>query len=496
MLGPPAAGIASSAVRARSADYLDFNLDGRRVARRSAGLRLRSESPQRSAGKPSGDEDEGPLELFRSHSSSPRSDHASTQQYSSASDFWTKAECPLRRGRAHSPASMAMSAGDAMRQALRSPDARLVHSTSLPARCFQPMLEEPSLPKLAPASGNWLKCGSIPESPEALVRVAVARHSLTRRRKTGTTETASVLTGHGERTVVRSKPPRVNGEGIANSLANKASFGIAWRRLPVYSNKGALQTTMVDPDMGALPLRLTPTVMSAGMKELLGPSATKEVEEADPFEKWLLTVGECLRKSVVPTPQRAASPSPSPPGPNLHQTFKPHRKLVRPVAHIATDAPYAWGEARTARSPSPSCPASPVTAHRSPRSARSPSPVAAATAPRAPSRKDYYELRAGGKEYFDLKAAETVPENKRTWQFQQDMARIRVQRASSGRLSLRPATPHVVTVTPAKGFKQDLDFSLTLTGSRETLSTQEPSDGSNRTPPQGMHSSEPRPRWR
>ncbi|CAE7488711.1 unnamed protein product, partial [Symbiodinium pilosum] len=110
----------------------------------------------------------------------------------------------------------------------------------------------------------------------------------------------------------------VKGEGLVNSLANKASFGIAWRRLPVYSNKGVLQSTMVDPDVGSLAVRMTPTVMSTGMKELLGPEPTKDAEEVDPFEKWLVTVGECLRNATVATPQRAAaSRSPSPPKPTL-----------------------------------------------------------------------------------------------------------------------------------------------------------------------------------
>ena len=79
--------------------------------------------------------------------------------------------------------------------------------------------------------------------------------------------------------------------------------------------------------------------------------------------------------------------------PTLYVKLAPGCTLV--VYYIPLRYPYGNSPMtpEPRRSPSPSCPASPVTAHRSPRSARSPSPVAAATAPRAPSRRPGFGQR-------------------------------------------------------------------------------------------------------
>jgi len=431
-----AAGIASGAVRARSADYLDFNQSSRQSSERQRCQSVDPSSPRR-AGKPSAEDE--------SLRASPRSRRDASSRAGSPSEFWSKPASPLCRGRGQSPISESMRNGMGVRTSLTSPAGPLVRSGSLPARCFQQFNQEaPLRPKADPEKddGAWLKkMPTVHDEPEQVrVRLTLKCRPGAKGREGKENEVQSVLTGHGERTVVKPYAPKAWGEGVNNYHAAKASVGIPWRRLPTYSDNGALQTTM--PGTGPeIKMRTSPTVSSTGMRDLLD---TRQGEE--PFSKWLVA----LQDKLLQASPRSSS--------GLHHAYKPMRRYASELKA----RPYEWSEAPMQTSP-------------------------------RPSQRRVKVVVAESRESFDLKSADTIPERNRRWQFQQDMAQIRLQT----QLHLQQfSKPPVVHVMPHKGFKQDLDFTM---ASRETLSTQAPmSDGSIRTPPQEVPAPQwqERPRWR
>ena len=98
-------------------------------------------------------------------------------------------------------------------------------------RCFyeacKPAVKTCEVP--APTS-DWLKTRLATLREEDVPQKVRIRVDRTLREKAG--EIPSILTGHGERTVVRSPSPRLRGEAaLATGQRAKASDGVPWRSL-------------------------------------------------------------------------------------------------------------------------------------------------------------------------------------------------------------------------------------------------------------------------
>eukprot|EP00913_Durusdinium_trenchii_P016652 g15652.t1 len=183
------------------------------------------------------------------------------------------------------------------KEAFKSPGT-VLRSSSLPERCFyercKPSGNFTEVPSALPTNPDWLKtrlAALAEESEFPKVKVRLNRPK--------NTEIPSPLTGHGERTKCRSPSPRLLGEGVAIGEANKASLGVPWRSLPVYS-KGALCQTMITGLSTTRRVQalseFSEKLNSSTTKELIYPENNGKATEADGhFKNWLISVQNSLQ---------------------------------------------------------------------------------------------------------------------------------------------------------------------------------------------------------
>eukprot|EP00435_Cladocopium_sp_Y103_P037089 s1796_g9.t1 len=303
----PEARVSNSELRARSADYFDF-----------AGPRdRRPQTPLDSGERPAG--------LLRRRSPPLV---GATQP--------GRAPSPSKRETQLSPH---MRSGEDARNALQPSASCVKRSVSLPDRCFyepcKPMVKLEEISTL-PTNPDWLKT-----KLAALREENEFPRKEKGRRDRAIAEIPSVLTGYGERMTYRSPSPRLRGEAaIAIGEASKASHGVPWRSLPVYS-KGALCQTMVGnvaPAKRAQTLgEYSEKLCDSTMKELVYPGAEPlpASKKDNQFEAWLLSVQTCLKSISTPRSPAPQSPPASPATPSSRRAGSPtlteKQQMLKPL---------------------------------------------------------------------------------------------------------------------------------------------------------------------
>mmetsp|Transcript_93087 Transcript_93087/g.221379 ORF Transcript_93087/g.221379 Transcript_93087/m.221379 type:complete len:420 (+) Transcript_93087:122-1381(+) len=355
-----------------------------------------------------------------------------------------------------------MRSGSEMRQALSSPGKSMMRSTSLPARCFLKTEDSKSSPP-SPSNGNenWLKTklDALKEQERVKIRCLP--------RKEPAVFVETVLTGMGERSVIRQLSPRLRGEGKAIGVHAHKSGGIPWRNLPDYS-KGYLQQTMSTSTTGVeKPVRaigeFSNKLGDCVSKEVIFPEPEVEVEVTKPdeeFEAFLLSMKDCLQSLGGATPSRTRAGSPL--VAERHAKYKPQKKYLDSGKDAKDSCPFARNDSNpNAREIRPAT--ARVRVHVN--------PAVAATG------------RAGAKDRRVVEAmsgAATIPEKSRVYQFVQDMEQVRC--AAYGAGGQAPQSPSMRTRLVVTVKRQD-DGKLGCNSTSSVDSTQEPTDSSLRTTP-------------
>mgnify|MGYP002804069945 FL=1 len=366
-----------------------------------------------------------------------------------------------------------MRSGKDARDAIHSGSSCVKRSVSLPERCLHEACK--------PAVKTWEV--SAPTSDGLKTRLATLREEDVPQKvriRVGRTLRESVLTGHGERTIVRSPSPRLRGEAaLATGQRAKASDGIPWHS-PVYS-KGALCHTLVTSPPDTRRVRtlgeFSEKLNGSTTKELVYPEEVPEGKQDNQFQSWLLSVQTCL-KSISQTPQfpaRSSSRAGSPTLMEKQQLCKPLKKYLESDASTKDACPFARNDSDSAA-----------------RDTLAPT-VQVRVRVQVPRTRIAPELAP----------ADIIQERSRRWQFDQDMERIKNDVAAGNR-SQRSSPGVAVPKISLNGAIQKEEYGLKAGAcSSASQSTLEP-EQSTRTPLSPMSplvssqyfAEALRPRWR